>query len=83
MSATTTKAMKLVMKMLWNSFASDSVRPDNEPVRSSVPTAIRIPSGVMAVTAAAAHLPRGGGHHDGEPPRRTLHPAPPGDRLVG
>jgi len=34
------KIVKLVMKMLWNSFASDSVSPDREPPRLSVSAGI-------------------------------------------
>ena len=51
--------MKLVMKMLWNSFASRLGKARTEPpiVRANCHP---YTSGVMAVTAAAAHLPRGG-----------------------
>lgn len=59
MIAITVKPAKLAMKMLWNSFASCSVSPDNEPLLSSgfampihLSTAIdrKHPCGVVAVT---------------------------------
>jgi hypothetical protein len=55
MIATTVKPMKLDMKILWNSCASLSVRPESEPFRSDMVVIL-----LQGLSAGAANTPRQG-----------------------
>jgi hypothetical protein len=65
MIAMTVKMMKLVMKIPWNSFASWSVNPDNEPPLLSAAMLALSFFGLAAVTAhdPRGRVERGFGHH--------------------